>query len=278
MPTFDTPEPVSATVDIEVGRIRVIAGKRTDTVVDVAPSDPGNKQDVQAAEETKVTCAGRELLVKGPRKRPPFGKYGVIDVTVQLPAGSDLTGKSGLGDLIAEGGFGECRLTTGTGHIHLEEAAAVRLKTPHGDILVDRVTGEADIQGSGRVRIGRIGGGATVKNLNGETVIGEIGGELRVNSSNGPITVVRAESSVTAKTASGAIRLDEVIRGRVTLDSSVGGLEVGIAEGTAAWLDVRSKMGRVRNELGAAQGPEQSDETVEVRGRTSVGDIVIRRS
>ncbi|MFE3074148.1 DUF4097 domain-containing protein [Streptomyces sp. NPDC059247] len=278
MPTFDTPEPVSATVEIEVGRIRVIAGKRTDTVVDVAPSDPGNKQDVQAAEETKVTCADRELLVKGPRKRPPFGKYGVIDVTVRLPAGSDLTGKSGLGDLIVEGGFGECRLTTATGHIHLEEATAARLKTPHGDILVDRVTGDADVQGSGRVRIGRIGGGATVKNLNGETVIGEIGGELRVNSSNGPITVVRAESSVTARTASGAIRLDEVIRGRVTLDSSVGGLDVGIAEGTAAWLDVRSKMGRVRNELGAAQGPEQSDETVEVRGRTSVGDIVIRRS
>ncbi|MBD0709458.1 MULTISPECIES: DUF4097 family beta strand repeat-containing protein [unclassified Streptomyces] len=278
MPTFDTPEPLSATVEIGIGRIRVIAGERTDTVVDVAPSDPARKLDIQAAEETKVTCTGRELLVKGPRKRPPFGKYGLIDVTVHLPAGSDLTGTSGLGDLIAEGRFGDCRLTTATGHIHLEEAASVRLKTPHGDIMVDGVAGEADIQGSGRVRVGRIGGDATVKNLNGETVIGEITGELRVNSSNGPITVIRAESSVTAKTASGAIRVDEVVRGKITLDSSVGGLEVGIAEGTAAWLDVRSKMGRVRNELGPADGPGQSTETAEVRGRTSVGDIVIRRA
>ncbi|MEU6984665.1 DUF4097 family beta strand repeat-containing protein [Streptomyces sp. NPDC046324] len=278
MPTFETPEPLSATVEIEIGRARIVAGKRTDTVVEVVPSDPGDKLDIQAAAETKVTCAGGKLLVKGPKKRSLFGKVGAVDVTVELPAGSELTGSTGLGELIGEGRFGDCRLTTAAGDIQLEEAAAVRLKTSHGDILVDRTTGEAEIQGSGRVRVGRIDGAATIKNLNGETTIGEVGGELRVNSSNGPIGVARARSSVTAKTASGAIRLDEVVRGQITLDSAAGGLEVGIAEGTAAWLDVRSKAGRVRNELGAAEGPGQSDETVEVRGRTSVGDIIIRRA
>ncbi|MER6096088.1 hypothetical protein ABT154_09550 [Streptomyces sp. NPDC001728] len=278
MPTFDTPEPLSATVEIEVGRIRIIAGKRTDTVVEVAPSEPGNTHDMQVAEETKVSCVGGELVVKGPKKRSPFGKYGVIDVTVELPAGSDVTGSTGMGDIVAEGRFGNCRLTTSTGDIRLEEAETVRLKTPHGDIQVDLVTGGADIHGSGRVRAGRIGGDAKVRNLNGETMIGETGGELRVNSSNGSISVVRAANSVTAKTASGSIRLDEVVRGQITLETSAGVLEVGIAEGTAAWLDVRSKAGRVRNELGVAQGPGESDETVEVRGRTNVGDIVIRRS
>ncbi|MEU6949446.1 DUF4097 family beta strand repeat-containing protein [Streptomyces sp. NPDC046316] len=278
MPTFDTPEPLSATVELEIGRARIVAGKRTDTVVDVVPSDPGDKLDVQAAAETKVTCAGGKLLVKGPKKRSLFGKVGAVDVTVELPAGSELIGSTGLGELIGEGRFGDCRLTTAAGDIQLEEAAAVRLKTSHGDILVDRTTGEAEIQGSGRVRVGRIDGAATIKNLNGETTIGEVSGELRVNSSNGPIGVARALSSVTAKTASGAIRLDEVVRGQITLDSAAGGLEVGIAEGTAAWLDVRSKAGRVRNELGTAEGPGQSDETVEVRGRTSVGDIIIRRA
>lgn len=278
MPTFDTPEPLSATVELEIGRARIVAGKRTDTVVDVVPSDPGDKLDVQAVAETKVTCAGGKLLVKGPKKRSLFGKVGAVDVTVELPAGSELIGSTGLGELIGEGRFGDCRLTTAAGDIQLEEAAAVRLKTSHGDILVDRTTGEAEIQGSGRVRVGRIDGAATIKNLNGETTIGEVSGELRVNSSNGPIGVARALSSVTAKTASGAIRLDEVVRGQITLDSAAGGLEVGIAEGTAAWLDVRSKAGRVRNELGTAEGPAQSDETVEVRGRTSVGDIIIRRA
>ncbi|WP_251021434.1 DUF4097 family beta strand repeat-containing protein [Streptomyces sp. ISL-98] len=278
MPTFDTPEPLSATLELDFGRIRIIAGKRTDTVVEVTPSDPGNKQDVQAAEDTKVTCAGGELVVKGPKNRSPFGKIGSVDVTVELPTGSDLTGKTGLGDFIAEGRFGNCHLTTSTGDIQLEEAAAVQLKTPHGDILVDRATGEVEIQGSGRVRVGRADSTATIKNLNGETAIGEIRGELTVRSSNGPISVQHAGSSVTAKSASGAIRLAEVVRGQISLETSAGALEIGIAEGSAAWLDVRSKAGRVRNELGAAEGPQASEETVEVRGRTSAGDIVIRRA
>ncbi|MCX4825790.1 DUF4097 domain-containing protein [Streptomyces sp. NBC_01142] len=278
MPTFDTPEHLSANLEFEIGRARIIAGKRTDTVVEVTPSDPGNKQDVQAAEDTKVTCASGELVVKGPKKRSIFGKIGAVDVTVELPAGSDLTGSTGLGDFIGEGRFGNCRLTTAAGDIQLEEAGALRLKTSHGDVLVDRATGEVEIHGSGRVRLGRVDGTATIKNLNGETAIGEIRGELKVRSSNGPISVLHADSSVTAKSASGAIRLAEVVRGRITLDTAAGGLEIGIAEGSAAWLDVRSTAGRVRNELGAAEGPRASEETVEVRGRTSVGDIVIRRA
>ncbi|TLS44399.1 hypothetical protein FE633_20505 [Streptomyces montanus] len=278
MPTFDTPEPLSATLEVEIGRARIIAGKRTDTVVEVTPSDPGNKQDVQAAEDTQVTCTGGKLVIKGPKKRSLFGKVGAVDVTVELPTGSDLTGSTGLGELIGEGRFGNCHLTTAAGDIQLEEAAAVRLKTSHGDILVDRATGEVEIRGSGRVRVGRVDGTATIKNLNGETTIGDIRGELKVSSSSGPISVLHADSSVTAKSANGAIRLAEVVRGRITLDTSAGGLEIGIAEGSAAWLDVRSAAGRVRNELGAAEGPQASEETVEVRGRTSVGDIVIRRA
>jgi hypothetical protein len=34
----------------------------------------------------------------------------------------------------------------------------------------------------------------------------------------------------------------------------------------------------VRNQLENATRPEETDETVEVRGRTSYGDIIIRRS
>ncbi|MEV0092675.1 DUF4097 family beta strand repeat-containing protein [Streptomyces sp. NPDC050738] len=278
MPTFTTPGPLTATIEIEMGHARFIAGKRTDTVVEVTPGDPANKRDVLSAEATEVTYTDGKLFIKGPKTRSPFNKFGAIDVTVELPAGSNLEGRTGLGNLVAEGEFGTCHLTTAMGDITLEETAGVQLKTSHGDIEVDHAKGEADIHGSGRVRVGRIDGAANVKNINGDTAIGAISGELQVRSSNGRISVVRAESSVTAKTANGAIRLDEVVRGQITLDSAAGALEIGIAEGSAAWLDVRSKAGRVRNEMGAAEGPGESKETVEVRGRTSVGDIVIRRA
>ena len=58
----------------------------------------------------------------------------------------------------------------------------------------------------------------------------------------------------------------------------MGDLEIGIAEGTAAWLEVNTGFGHVRNLLKNATRPEETDETVEVRGRTSYGDITIRRS
>ena len=127
------------------------------------------------------------------------------------------------------------------------------------------------------MRIGEIDGSAVIKNSNGDTWVGAVAGDLRVNAANGDIAVDRAHAGVVAKTANGDIRLGEVARGSVVLETRLGELEVGIREGTAAWLDVRTAAGKVRNALDAADGSRAVDETVEVRARTSVGDIVIRR-
>jgi hypothetical protein len=56
------------------------------------------------------------------------------------------------------------------------------------------------------------------------------------------------------------------------------GEAVRIREGTAAWLDASAGVGQVHNALESADAPEPSAETVEVRARTSFGDIVIRRA
>jgi hypothetical protein len=73
------------------------------------------------------------------------------------------------------------------------------------------------------------------------------------------------------------VRLGEAGRSSVVLESKLGDLEVGIPEGTAAWLDVRTVAGRVHNALEATEAPDSKAETVEVRGRTTAGDVVIRR-
>jgi hypothetical protein len=62
------------------------------------------------------------------------------------------------------------------------------------------------------------------------------------------------------------------------LETSYGTVEAGVREGTAAWLDVQSGSGRVRNLLDATEGPEGAGETVEIRARTAYGDVVVRRS
>ena len=68
MPTFDTPEPISVTVEFGVGDLRIVASDRTDTMVEVRPSDPAKKADVTAAEQTRVEYAGGRLLIKAPQE------------------------------------------------------------------------------------------------------------------------------------------------------------------------------------------------------------------
>lgn len=66
MPSFDTPEPISATIELEVGTARITAGKRTDTVVEVLPRNGSDDNDVRAVRQTQVTCSGGL-----PRSGPP---------------------------------------------------------------------------------------------------------------------------------------------------------------------------------------------------------------
>lgn len=282
MPTFDTPEPISVTVEIGVGDIRVVARDRTDTVVEVRPSDDAKKSDVGAAQQTRVEYASGRLLIKAPKGWKQYSFRGggeSIDVQIDLPAGSSVRADAGVAAIHCTGRLGECHLTTGVGEIHVDEAdGPVELKTGVGDIIVGRTGGNAEVTtGSGVVQIRGVGGTAAVKNANGETWIGEVAGDLRVNAANGTITVDQARAAVAAKTANGNVRLGEVARGTILAQTGFGNVEVGVLEGSAAWLDLHTRFGNVHNDLDAAERPGPGEDTVEVRARSSFGDITIRR-
>jgi Putative adhesin len=281
MPVFDTPNPISATVEVYSGELRVVASDRTDTVVEVRPSNEADESDVRTAQQTRVEYADGTLTIRGPRSRGiDFSKKTrSVDVLVELPTGSQLHGYLTAGDLNGTGELGECRFKSSIGHFRLDRTGPLNLSTL-GRITVDAVAGDADVStGSGRLQLGEVDGAAVVKNSNGETVLGTVTGDLRVRSANGDITVDRADAGVDAKTSNGAIRIGRVRRDSVTLRTAAGDLEVGVAEGTAAWLELKTGHGRVHNELdGIGQGPAKSEKTVEVRAHTSWGDITVRRS
>ena len=279
MPTYETPQPITATVELAMGDVRIIAGDRDATLVEVQPSDASNEEDVKVAELTRVEYADARLLVKAPKLRSWLSKRGgSIDVTIELPAGSHVHGTMGLGDFHCDGELGDCRIKTGLGRIRLDRADKLNLRSATGDITVEHATGRAEVTaGSGDVRLGELGAAAVIKNSNGDTWVGVAGGDLRLNTANGSIAVDLAQASVGAKSAHGDVRIGEVVRGAVVIETKVGDLEVGIREGTAAWLDVSSRFGHVHNALEATGAPETTAETVEVRARTSVGEVVIRR-
>jgi DUF4097 and DUF4098 domain-containing protein YvlB len=278
MPAFATPEPISVTIELGMGDARIIASDRTDTVIEVRPRDDSKASDVRAAEQTRVEYSSGRLLVKT-TQRSFFGRGSSVDVTIELPTGSHVQGDSGMGEFGCEGHLGVCQFKTGMGNIRLDHTGELHLKTGMGNIAVDRASGDADVTtGSGDVRIGQIEGAAVIKNSNGDTAVGEVTGDLRVKSANGRISIDRAHASVIAKTANGNVRIGEVMRGAIVLETAAGELEVGIREGTAAWLDLSSQYGRVRSSLDESASPEQSEATVEIRARTSYGDILIDRA
>ena len=78
--------------------------------------------------------------------------------------------------------------------------------------------------------------------------------------------------------ANGSIEVGSLRRGVATLETAVGDVSCGLADGTAANLDVRSRHGRIRSGLEASGGPAPSDEVVELHAHTTIGDITLYRA
>jgi len=282
MPVFETPESISVRLDLGVADVRIVASDRVDTVVEVRPSHQSRGSDIKAAEQTRVEYSNGRLSVRMAKdwtRYTPFGPAGSVDVTIELPTGSDVHGATEMGSFDTEGRLEECSLRSGMGNVRVDRTGPLTVSTGMGEITADRVAGAAELRtGSGQVRVGVIDGTASIRNGNGETRIGDVAGDLRVKAANGDITVSTARASVVAKSANGNVRVGDVVSGAIVLETAAGEVEVGIHEGTAAYLDVKTQAGNVRSSLQASNPPQPSGSTVEVRARTSYGDIVITRA
>ena len=279
MPNFETPEPISVNLEFGVGNVRITASDRADTVVEVRPSNEADESDVQAAQQIQVDYANGTLQVTGPKRIFDFSKKTrSIELSIELPAGSQLSAHLVWGAFHCAGRLGECRIKT-TGDIVLDRTGPLRLHTGIGRVTAHEIAGNADVStGGGKIQLGEIEGAAEVKNSNGDTSIDAVTGDVRVRNANGVIHIGRAGAGVYAKTSNGGIRLGRAVRGSVVLGTAMGDLDIGIAEGTAAWLELNTAFGHVRNDMETASRPGEGDETVEVRGRTGYGDILIHRS
>ena len=263
MPTFRTPGPVTARIDVHSGTVRVSAGDREDTVVTVRPRSERSPADAAAAERTQVRFTAGELVVRSTaRPRLPFfGSGPEIEVDVALPEGSALEVRTTAGSITCDGLLGAVTLESRYGDLRLERAARLRAHTSSGDIAVTTVGGETE-----------------ASTAYGDVRVGESGGRARLETGYGDIRLDRALDSVHGTTRYGEVRVGETVRGSVVLETAYGGVEAGVREGTAAWLDVHAGAGRIRNTLTETDGPEDAGETVEIHARTSFGDILIRRA
>jgi hypothetical protein len=279
MPTFTTPAAITALLELGCGNTTIIASDRADTVVEVRPADPGNANDVKAAEATRVEFDEGRLRIVG--KKPKWystaKKSESVEIRIELPTGSTIRATSPFGDFDLGGAFGEVRLDTSFGEIRVEEADSLRATTAFGQVDVGHVAGRAEIStSSGNLRVHRVDGVAVLKNANGSMHVGRVDGDVRISGSNGDISVDHAGAGVQAKTAAGKIRLAHVEDGDIEALTAVGSVEVGVLRGVPAHLDVETTVGRVYNELGAGAAPAPGERSVRLRLRSTTSDITIR--
>lgn len=284
MTTHPTPRPIDVSIQALVGEVRITASDRDDTVVEIRPSNALNPADVAAADHLRVRHTDDRIEIHMPtswkvRLVGPSSKSGSVDIAVDVPTGSRVEGDLAMGTFHTNGELGRSQFRTGMGDVRLDQVGPLVLTTGYGDLQVDTVLGDAELRtGSGRIRVGIVTGGALLRNANGPTEIESVGADLRVKAANGDVHVGRALASATVKTANGRIRFDEIGHGVVAAETGAGSVEVGVRAGTAAWLDLASQSGDVRNGLDSTDAPTATDDTVELRVRTGYGDIVIHRS
>jgi DUF4097 and DUF4098 domain-containing protein YvlB len=145
---FDTPDQISAVLDIPAGRVRFIAADRSDTVVEVLPANAASGRDVKAAEQTTAEYADGVLRIEAPVKNRILGSPGSVEVTVQLPAGSRVEAKVASAEFRAVGRLGDVTLEASQATVKVDEAASARLAVLAGDVSVGRLGGDAEISTS----------------------------------------------------------------------------------------------------------------------------------
>ncbi|MFE7507561.1 DUF4097 domain-containing protein [Promicromonospora sp. NPDC057488] len=278
MPTFPAPRPVPVVVDVPFGNLHVVAAERDDVVVTVLPTDQ-KSGSVRAAEEIRVERDGDAVTITYPNSWKqyvlPFAA-GTADITVEVPTGSELRGKTG--SLYAEGALASVDMTLSAGNATLDDVDRVNLKVSAGAVSVRRTVGPGEIKVSaGSVRVDEVAGDMTIRASNGTTTVGSVTGTLQVQGAHADINVSQLRGTLTVKSAHAGIRVNNLESGSATLTTSYGSIEVGVPEGVAAYLDVASEHGSVRNHLTPTEGPVENESTAEVHASTGYGDIIVRR-
>jgi len=145
MQKFTTTAPITAVLNISAGRVQVIAADRSDTTVEVLPANASKGRDVKAAEQTTVEFHDGVVRIVTPAGNQLVGPSGMIEVTVQVPAGSNVEGTAAAAEFRGVGRLGDIAFDGAYGTIKIDEADRVRLTALAGDVTVGRLNGSAQI-------------------------------------------------------------------------------------------------------------------------------------
>jgi DUF4097 and DUF4098 domain-containing protein YvlB len=256
--TFDTPGHLSLEVRVPSGSIDVRAEPRTTTRL--RTSGERDPDDFRVAFEERAD--GHRLVVEYRGKRVRFLGLGEdIEVTVEVPDGTDVACETGSADVDASGPVGSLSAKTGSGDVRFAEALSdVALKSGSGDLKGSRVRGDlAAHTASGDVGVDVVEGGVAARTASGDLTLGDVDG------------------SVQAASVSGDVEIRSLASGTARLQSVSGDVSVGVVSGVDVYLDLGSTSGDVSSDLESADAPIEGPQ-LELTVTTVSGDVRVRRA
>src|SRR5882724_4444405 len=198
---FDRSAPVTVALRVQGGHVEVIAEERATVEVRVDALD-GSDSAREAALRTRVVLEDDTLLVQVPgteywhwRRSPRLG------ISIKVPAGSALAGKSAPAGVRAAGVYSVLQLSVASARVEVDEVT--------GDALLEAASGD--------LSIARVGGGLRIKSSSGKLRVGDVSGDVSAETASGDIMLHSAGGSLRAKTASGDIEIGELRQGQAQI-------------------------------------------------------------
>lgn len=259
--TFPAPGAVTLEISIGAGDVRVRERAGEVNLLVTGEQDPD-----QVRVESSQQPDGSLLVSITERRRGGLSGWKRrkgLDITVDTPAQTTLDVDGGAVDLRSTGQVAALRYASGSGNARLDDVAHdVVVKGASGDVRVRHVGGQLRVHlASGDVSADSVAMGATVRTASGDIGLGDLAGESSITSLSGDVVVHRAEPR------------------SLSVQAVSGDVEVGIAPGVTAVLDVSSLSGETRSELDVSSAPATGDAPpLDVKVNTVSGDVRIRRA
>lgn len=266
---FDTPEPARLYLEMGAGRLVVQMTDGPTTDVTIAGRD---------ADRVEVNQSGRQVNVIAPKLRGGlFGSDAGLDITVTLPADSEVAAKTGSADADLRGRLGAVVVRTGSGDVEVEEVTAPTiLESGSGRIRLTTAGSDLRVKcGSGDLWVGTLAGAADVVSGSGDVDLGVVRRPVSVKTGSGSLRVGEAHADVQHTTGSGDLEIRSVRSGRVLGKGASGDIRVGVPAGVPVWTDLSTVTGQIRSTVTGAGEPQPGQDHVELRARTVSGDIVL---
>lgn len=279
MHTFSTPHPVNLKVALWQGEVRVDAEVTDTTTIELEPMR-GDSGAQELIDNAKVEQRGDEILVLMPKiKSGLFRSRAEVRAVIRVPLHSNAKIETGSADIETHGVLGDMKISSGSGEVSVEHGNRLEVRTGSGDVAIGTADDDCDIKcGSGDVSVELIGSDASIHSGSGDIVLDKIGGSLKVKTGSGDIVVKSAGDGIDAMAGSGDVLVRRIKQGSLKAKTGSGDISVGVAEGTAAYLDVMTVTGDVTSSLDASEAPGEHDLTVELVLQSGSGDVVLQRA